>query len=335
MNNICENTDEFWDLYDRDRNLTGRRHRRGDKMKDGEYHLAVHVCIFNSKNQLLIQHRQPYKSGWPNMWDLSVGGSALAGDSSAMAAEREVMEELGLKLDLSDIRPFFTMHFANGFDDYYLIEKDVDISELVLQEEEVKEVRWAGKEEVLQMQKEGTIIPYWFLDKLFDIREFYGAYRDVENIKIGYAEPINLASWMSLVEVVKENFPGLETDDKVNEYKNTVIKNMNHNSAVCALNGNMVVGILLFSTKQNMISCMAVHPEFRRKEIASRMINLIMENFDSKEDITVETFREDDKKENAARAFYRSIGFEEGELFQSENGYPLQMFRLKQNDEKE
>lgn len=36
-------------------------------MKDGEYHLAVHVCIFNSENQLLIQQRQPYKGGWPNM----------------------------------------------------------------------------------------------------------------------------------------------------------------------------------------------------------------------------------------------------------------------------
>lgn len=249
-----------------------------------------------------------------------------------MAAEREVMEELGMKIDLSDIRPNFTINFSNGFDDYYLVEKDFDISELVLQEEEVKEARWVGKEELLQMQEEGIFIPYWFLDKLFDIRELNDAARNKASaIKIGYAKQRNLASWMSLVEIVKLNFPGLETDEKVREYENMVIKNMERNTAICALDGNMVVGILLFSIENNMISCMAVHPEYRRKGIATKMVKLMLKNFNSKEDIAVETFREGDEKGNIARAFYKAIGFEEGGLCCFENGYPLQKFILKQN----
>ena len=110
--NMFENTSESWDLYTKDREKTGRTHRRGLPVPEGSYHVAVHICIFNSKNQLLIQQRQPFKKGWPNMWDISVGGSAVAGDSSSQAAQREAMEELGLELDLSAERPFFTMNFS-------------------------------------------------------------------------------------------------------------------------------------------------------------------------------------------------------------------------------
>lgn len=168
--------DELWDLYTKDREKTGKLHRRGDEMKDGKYHLVIHVCIFNSKNQLLIQQRQPFKEGWPNMWDVTVGGSALQGENSFQAAERELFEEIGLKLDLSDTRPNFTINFPQGFDDYYILEHEVDLTALRLQEEEVQAVRWVSKEEVLRMQEEGAMIPYWFLDKLFEIRGTFGAH---------------------------------------------------------------------------------------------------------------------------------------------------------------
>ncbi len=167
---------ELWDLYTKDRERTGRMHRRGDPMKDGEYHLAVHVCIFNSRNEMLIQQRQPFKEDWPNMWDLTAAGSALQGENSQQAAEREVAEELGLGIDLSDRRPDFTINFVHGFDDYYLLEQEVDLASLRLQEEEVQAVRWAGKEEVLAMQEQGTMIPYWFLDKLFEVRGMMDAH---------------------------------------------------------------------------------------------------------------------------------------------------------------
>ena len=170
--------DELWDLYSKDREKTGKTHRRGDEMKAGEYHLVIHVCIFNSKNQLLVQQRQPFKDGWPNMWDLTVGGSALRGESSCQAAERELFEEIGLKLNLSNARPNFTINFANGFDDYFLLEHEVDLTTLHLQEEEVQAVRWVSKEEALQMKEEGIMIPYWFLDKLFEIRGVFGSHEN-------------------------------------------------------------------------------------------------------------------------------------------------------------
>lgn len=318
---------EFWDIYTKDREKTGRVHKRGDKMQDGEYHIVVHVCIFNRRNQLLIQQRQPFKKGWPNMWDITVGGSALQGESSSQAAEREVFEEIGLKLDLSDARPDFTINFDEGFDDYYLLEREVDPGELHLQEEEVQAVRWVSREEALEMQRQGIMIPYWFLDKLFEVRgqDAHGSQK--HDVQIAFATTDNLASWMNLAEIVRANFPGLETEDALAEYRENVIKNMERQSAICALRGNMVVGILLFSEKHNMLACMAVHPDYRRSGIATDMIRLMLSKLDRTRDITVTTFRGDDPKGAAPRALYQSLGFLPGELC-IEQDYPSQLFVL-------
>lgn len=139
----------------------------------------VHVCIFNSKNEMLIQQRQPWKEGWPNMWDITVGGSALAGEDSIEAAERETLEEIGYKINLSNERPFFTINFEVGFDDYYLVEKEIDIESLTLQYEEVKAVKWASREEVLQLIEEGKFINYWFSNNLFDMRKQRGSFNKI------------------------------------------------------------------------------------------------------------------------------------------------------------
>lgn len=168
---------ELWDIYDKNRNLTGRQIVRGSEFSEGEFHLVVHVCIFNSRDEMLIQQRQPWKKGGANMWDLTVGGSALSGERSCEAAERETLEEIGYKIDLSKERPFFTINFEVGFDDYYLIEGEIDLKDLKLQYEEVKDAKWVSKEEVMEMVKDGKFIDYFFIEDLFDMRKHRGSHR--------------------------------------------------------------------------------------------------------------------------------------------------------------
>lgn len=326
---LNENTQEFWDLYTKDREKTGRIHRRGLPVPKESYRLAVHVCIFNSKNQLLIQQRQPFKKGWPNMWDLSVGGSAVAGDNSTKAAEREVFEELGLKLDLSKERPFLTMNFSEGFDDFYIVEQDIDLGSLRLQPEEVRQVRWADKDEVIQMQAQGIMIPYWFIDRLFDIRTIYDRQGErIHKIQTGFAGLAHLESWMSLAEVIRDDFPGMDTDDAMSSYCHTVIGHIRNGTAIYAADGRMLTGVLLFSKEESKICCLAVHPEYRRQNIATRMVQLMLAKTEPGRDIYVETFREQDEKGNAARQFYQALGFVPDRLDMSEN-YPVQLFVRK------
>lgn len=170
---------EIWDVYDINRNKIKRTWVRGEELQPGDFHLVIHVCIFNSNGDMLIQQRQPFKEGWSDMWDLTVGGSATTGDTSQTAAQRELYEEIGLKLDLQQMRPHLTINFERGFDDYYLIEEDVQLHTLTLQYEEVQSVKWASKEEILTMIKNGEFIPYYesLIQLLFDSRKQCGAIR--------------------------------------------------------------------------------------------------------------------------------------------------------------
>ncbi len=163
---------ELWDAYDINRQPAGRDLVRGEPMPKGCFHVVVHVCIFNSKGEMLIQQRQPFKKGWPNLWDVSCGGSILKGETSQMGAHRELLEELGIDYDFSGIRPNFTYNFNVGFDDFYLIEKEQDLNELKLQYEEVQRAEWASLEKILKMLDEGNFIPYYksLIPMLFEVR---------------------------------------------------------------------------------------------------------------------------------------------------------------------
>ena len=167
---------EIWDLYTKDRVRTGRQIRRGEPVPAGFCHLVVHICVFNDRGQMLIQQRQPFKDGWPTYWDVSTGGSALAGETSAQAAERELFEEIGLRLDFSALRPSFSVNFSFGFDDFYLVRKNVDLSALTLQPEEVQAVRWADCDEIFDMIDLRLIIPYHrsLISLLFYMRDHRG-----------------------------------------------------------------------------------------------------------------------------------------------------------------
>ncbi len=169
---------EFWDLYDRDRIPTGEIHQRGKPLPPDRYHMVVHVVIFNSKGEMLIQQRQPFKSGWPNLWDITVGGSAIAGDTSRTAAERETLEEIGLRIDLSREQPKLTIPFDVGFDDIYTLTMDVNLSALTLQESEVQAVKWASEDEILAMLADGRFIPYHkaFIELIFALKNSRGAH---------------------------------------------------------------------------------------------------------------------------------------------------------------
>lgn len=168
--------EERVDLYNADREKTGRTADRGGRIPEGNYILVVHVCIFNTRGELLIQKRSDSKSRWPGIWDLSVGGGVRSGETSREAGMRETEEELGLTLDLGNHRPVVTINFENGFDDFYTIEKDLNIEDLLLQENEVDEVRWADCDTIEKMVGEGKFFPVDvnLLRYLFAAREGQG-----------------------------------------------------------------------------------------------------------------------------------------------------------------
>ena len=160
---------ELWDIYDKNRKKTGRTHERGNDMLSGDYHLVIHVWIINDKGELLIQKRQPWKEGYPNMWDCSVAGSAVLGDTSEKAAIRETKEELGIDLDMRNGELLFTVKFSRGFDDIWIVRQNVDINDLKLQYEEVADAKWVVESEIRELILKGEFIAHDYIEKIFEI----------------------------------------------------------------------------------------------------------------------------------------------------------------------
>ena len=161
---------EILDIYDKDRRRTGKTYPRNEEIPQGGLRLIIHTLIFNDRGELLIQQRADHKK-MGGLWDISCGGACQAGEDSFEGARRELNEELGIDFDFTSIRPILTANFAQGFDDFYIIRKNIGIDELKLQKEEVKAARWASRKEVFDLFSKSKFVKYKksFLDLLFDL----------------------------------------------------------------------------------------------------------------------------------------------------------------------
>ncbi|MBP5343765.1 MAG: NUDIX domain-containing protein [Alphaproteobacteria bacterium] len=147
---------ECFDVLDEDGQKTGKIKPRAQVHRDGDWHKAVHIWIVNDKDEVLLQKRSPNKDSNPNMWDISSAGHLTAGDDSLTGAVREIKEELGVDILPSQLvligtkrsssRPSATF-INNEFNDVYLLRLSLDLKKIVLQEEEVAEVKYISLDE--------------------------------------------------------------------------------------------------------------------------------------------------------------------------------------------
>ena len=147
--------EEWNDIYDENRQKTGKIHLRGTPWPQGEYGLVVCVWVCDGKGKLLLTRRAPEKS-YPGTWENS-GGAAKAGESSLQAIRRELYEETGI---LAEPEEFFLMDQGKDsctYYDFYCIQKSTSLSEIVLLPGETDDVMWADFEKVRQMVRQGEI----------------------------------------------------------------------------------------------------------------------------------------------------------------------------------
>lgn len=133
---------EFNDIYDRNRKLTGRVHRRGSKWGTGEYGLVVCVWVYDGKGNLLMTRRAPQKS-FAHTWE-NPGGAAQAGETSLQAIRRELFEETGIRAEESDFELLSSTRDAHYFYDHYCLKSTVSLDQIVLLPGETDGVKWVS-----------------------------------------------------------------------------------------------------------------------------------------------------------------------------------------------
>lgn len=91
--------DEVFDVVDANDAVIGQATRREVHAK-GLWHRAVHVLVFEPGNaqKVFLQKRSMAKDTAPGKWDSSSSGHLDAGEYYALAAVRELKEEIGLEV---------------------------------------------------------------------------------------------------------------------------------------------------------------------------------------------------------------------------------------------
>lgn len=146
---------EFNDIYDKNRNLTGKVHRRGTPWRAGEYGLVVCVWVYDGRGKLLMTRRAKEKT-FAGTWENS-GGAAQAGENSRQAIARELFEETGIRAEESEFELLYSQRDRSAHYDFYCLRKDVPIEEIVLQPGETDDVAWYTFAQVHQLIREKKI----------------------------------------------------------------------------------------------------------------------------------------------------------------------------------
>lgn len=146
---------EWNDIYDENRNLTGRVHRRGSAWKPGEYGVVVCVWVYDGTGHLLLTRRAKGKS-FAGTWENS-GGAVKAGETSRQAVARELFEETGIRADPEEFEYLDTDSDRNMFYDHYCLRRCVSLKDIVLLPGETDDVMWASFGKVNWMIRTGKI----------------------------------------------------------------------------------------------------------------------------------------------------------------------------------
>lgn len=150
---------EQWGLYDEKFHKKEMSYVRSSEVgiPDGMYHIAIRVYIVNRKNQLFIKQRSE-NTDKGLLWG-SEGGSLIQGEDCIDACIRELREKISLVIDAS-MPVFFKEECGINWklECYYVLIDDIDISELKLQIEKIKDAKLVKLNELIEMDDNNILV---------------------------------------------------------------------------------------------------------------------------------------------------------------------------------
>lgn len=133
---------EYLNLYDKAGNLTNEKGIRGEKT-DKLVGIAL-IFIENSKGEFLIQKTSPSRESVY----ATTGGHVSYGSTFKKTIIKEVKEELGIDITNDNVVEMNTYIRERVIQKVFYLKKDINISEITIQEDEVEFIEWLTKEQI-------------------------------------------------------------------------------------------------------------------------------------------------------------------------------------------
>lgn len=146
---------EFFDVLSKTRQKLNYVKSREDKLKSNEFNQGAEIWILNN-NKLLITKRSMEKSH-PGKWE-TPGGCSQNSELSIDTIIREVREEIGISLSEKDLELIGTQLYKKQFVDVFKASKVINVSNIILQKNEVSEFKFVTKDEFIRMVKNNEIV---------------------------------------------------------------------------------------------------------------------------------------------------------------------------------
>ena len=146
---------EFFDVVDKNRKRLGYTKLRGEKLEENEYNVGVEIWIFNDKK--LLMTRRSLNKSHPNEWEVP-GGCSKKGETSIDTLTREIKEEIGISIKEDNYELLDTEIYKKQFVDIYKSNILINLDEIILQTDEVSDIKFVTKSEFLKMAENNEIV---------------------------------------------------------------------------------------------------------------------------------------------------------------------------------
>lgn len=160
---------EYMDVYNENKEKTGRIVDRKTPLKKGEFMMYVLAILERSEDgQILITRRSLDKKWAAGAWEIPGGGS-IAGETSLEAVAREVMEETGLDVSVCDDaqkKPIYSYvnedleRGDNYFVDIYHFRFSFDEKDVNIQKSEAIDHKFATIDEITELNEQSAFLHY-------------------------------------------------------------------------------------------------------------------------------------------------------------------------------
>ena len=155
---------EYIDEVDENNNLTNRIFSKEEFHNSPKWYREVMCFAVNSNGEILIQKRSKRKKDKPLYWEVCTG-HVSSKETPEIAMQRELKEELGIETNKKDLKKICILKTKDNMEDrfhyvftyVFMIKINVQIENLIMQEDEVDQIKFIKIPDLLNMLKDSNI----------------------------------------------------------------------------------------------------------------------------------------------------------------------------------